>query len=153
MSSPIYNAIRAESAGFGETNDCTVVAFCAASGMGYAEAHALHRAGGRRNRKGMSWSICLKVWERAGWRLGPGVVGHPRTVGSLLNDRRLRTGTWIVETRAHVLCLADGEVMDWTDGRRHRVISVRAFLPADSIEPPKPTLAAVAERYFTTGDK
>lgn len=52
----------------------------------------------------------------------PGKDYQARTVKTLA--RELTTGTYIVGVRGHVLCLRDGVVHDWTDGRYHRIETV-----------------------------
>lgn len=54
--------------------------------------------------------------------IGPGEDYNAATVKSLAKE--LTKGTYLVGTSGHVACLKDGEVHDWTAGRRHRVEDV-----------------------------
>jgi len=111
----------------GETNDCVVRAYAAAAGVSYEKSHALHALAGRKPRSGMYQHQYFPLWSAEGWQISEPLPHAPRTVRTLLNDRRLRTGTWIVHTARHVLCLKDGVVHDFTSGRQHRVLHVREF--------------------------
>jgi hypothetical protein len=53
---------------------------------------------------------------------GSGIDYQSATVVAL--QRELTTGTYLVNTDGHVLAMVDGEVHDYTDGRRHRIESV-----------------------------
>ena len=51
-----------------------------------------------------------------------GVIGM--TISRLAKVRKLQKGKYLVLTRSHALAMIDGEVLDWTKGRRHRVVAI-----------------------------
>lgn len=66
-------------------------------------------------------------WVEAGWRhrrykKSDGKDYKSVTMTSLAKE--LPVGTYLVQTPGHVACLRDGEVHDFTSGRRHSVLSV-----------------------------
>lgn len=124
----------------GEANDCAVKAIAVAGGIGYAEAHALLRRHGRIDRKGTYTPSIDAALEELGieqrevtptMRASGGRT--VRTLVRLLRGRRetvqavVGTETFLVYTRGHVLTVKDGQCVDWTDGRLHRVRRVMAL--------------------------
>jgi hypothetical protein len=61
-------------------------------------------------------------YRRTRKKIAPGIDYDSTTVKSLAKE--LTTGTYLVGTSGHVLCLRDGVVHDWTDGRCHRIRDV-----------------------------
>ena len=45
-------------------------------------------------------------------------------------------GTFIAYTRGHVLCIKDGVVEDWTNGRQHRIVQVLRVIRTGDITVP-----------------
>ena len=133
----IYDTLLATSRAVGETNDCAVIAIAAATGTTYNRAHdALERAGRRTGRGSSLAQISAAL----------GALGHVEECGELnpLDDgkervRRIvkrkggnvtvatitrylsRTRRYVCWTRNHCFAVVDGQVEDWTDGRRHVV--------------------------------
>jgi hypothetical protein len=77
-------------------------------------------------------------WEEYGWdipeELGEKVKKMTRSRWSKGKTIRSITphlpsrGVFLIETRAHVLCVRAGQVHDWTDGRRHRITHVHRII-------------------------
>lgn len=133
-----YTALRAESSKAGETNDCTVVAFAAVSGVSYEEAHAAMKRQGRKDRKGMWFaeSGMQKELEALGLKvvrmrdrdfvdLYPGVhsglksitTHHPKRFNKVWANGR----TFLFFTNSHVAAVVNGETIDWSNDRACRV--------------------------------
>ena len=55
-------------------------------------------------------------------KVAPGKDYSAATIVTLAKE--LTEGTYLVGTNGHVACLKNGEVHDWTKGRRHRVLDV-----------------------------
>jgi hypothetical protein len=79
----------------------------------YVEGH--HRY----YRKSGTWAWVPGNFRNKRKRVGPGKDYNAATVTTLAKE--LTEGTYLVGTNGHVACLKNGEVHDWTKGRRHRV--------------------------------
>ena len=128
-----------------ETNDCTVRALAAASGASYDEAHAALAKHGRPYRKGptASWGFgkggrrfidCPALRKAAAdlgctWRVLEPTEYTAKTMTTAERDRRLASGRYICMVRGHVAALVEGEVIDWTAGRRHQIKEVYEVVP------------------------
>lgn len=109
-----------------ERNDCTVRALANATGMAYAEAHALLSKHGRRFKRGAYFGNYYKAYLEAGLTL-QGVYGgtsRARGAGRASNTQpgpgitlgrmlpRLHTGRYVVMVTGHALAVVDGKVID-----------------------------------------
>ena len=105
----------------GETNDCAVKAVAIIANADYDEVHALMAKHGRKVGKGTPWTAIWATLKELGVWVGPEDREAPtrcKTVRHL--PAALPKGRWLVYTRGHILAVIDGEVMDWTEGRRHQ---------------------------------
>lgn len=117
--------ITRKSARHGETNDCAVKAIAIVANADYDEVHALLKAHGRKDGKGTPWKAIWATLKALGVWVGP---EQRMTRGSRLWAKTVRylprvlprKGRYLVYTRGHILAVVDGEVMDWTEGRRHQ---------------------------------
>lgn len=107
-----------------EHNDCSVIAVAIAFRMTYKEAHTIMAAFGRRNRHRFHTRNILPIAENFGFTVEPvnnliqksGAQYTPKTIGN-----RLKKGYYLTFIRGHVFAVVNGEVHDWTNGRRHRI--------------------------------
>lgn len=126
------------SSAYREQNDCTVIAAALVTGATYEQAHtACAMSGDRMRGRGMRW-----------WRHGYAVLddlGHraePVSLAPLLRRKGSgltgctvaqylpRRGRYLVQYRGHLAAVVNGELLDWTKGRRHRVIRLWKVEPA-----------------------
>lgn len=121
-----FAALLEASKNHGETRDCTVKALTAATGLPYGDCHKALADQGRRPRKGCH----VHQMQKAATVLGYSMTRKERntysakTMTTAPRDPRLRAGNLICATAGHVAALIDGEVIDWTSGRRHRIQDV-----------------------------
>ena len=126
-SKALWNAMAAKADAHGETNDCTVRALTASTGLDYDVCHAQLAKQGRKNRKGCHWTI---EGPKAAAALGFTMRQLPRseyrakTMITAERDPALRSGRFAVLVRGHVAALVDGKVVDWSAGRRHRIAAI-----------------------------
>lgn len=106
-----------------ETNDCTVKAISAVTGVHYVDVHAMLAKHGRPHRKGAKKHTQYNALRDLGFVLED-VKVRSKTIRTLGREFKYRPGNYLVWTRGHVLAIKDGEVLDWTNGRLHRVIKV-----------------------------
>lgn len=125
MSNIIY-PVSAGASSHSERNDCTVRALANATGMHYADAHALLSKHGRRFRRGAVFSVYHGAYVEAGLQL-VGVYGSTKrarfagrsagltsgegiTLGRLMP--RLQRGRYVVLITGHALAVVDGRIID-----------------------------------------
>ena len=142
----ILNPLRVASNRYGETNDCTVLALAAAGNVTYEEAHAALKKHGRKNRKGPKAQTVIVNGQRhvgchafqeacrelgIGFRVMASEEFDAKTMTTAERDRKLSNGRFVAYVRGHVAAIVDGTVVDWTQGRRHRIRSVWQLTPAE----------------------
>lgn len=126
-SKALWDAMAAKASAHGETNDCTVRALTAATGLDYDVCHAQLAKQGRKNRKGCHWTIeGPKAAKALGFtmRLLKRNEFRAKTMITAERDPAFRSGHFAVLVRGHVAGLVDGKVIDWSAGRRHRIQGV-----------------------------
>lgn len=149
--SSILTTINQASAAMGETNDCTVRALAIAGAVAYQEAHAAMKAAGRRDRHGPKAfgrleqgvrRIDCPAITKAARALGIDIRRmekheyRAKTVSSAPRDPKLQAGHYIVLVRGHALAVVQGEVCDWTEGRKHQVKEVYELKPRQQAAQP-----------------
>ena len=142
-SKTLWDAMSAKADAHRETNDCTVRALTASTGLDYDVCHAQLAKQGRKNRKGCHWYIeGPKAAEALGFTMRRLTRNEFRakTMITAERDPALRSGKFAVLVRGHVAGLVDGKVIDWSAGRRHRihaVYEVTKDAPAPTPQAPK----------------
>lgn len=154
--SDLYRKINARSDRWRERNDCTVKALAIATGKTYEQAHGAMALRGRNFRKGVTMSVCFqaardlgftekevfcrhfserdhyfapdkekaKKYRRSRWAKGKTI----KSIKPFLPKR----GAYLIQTSTHVLCVRAGEIHDWTNDRRHRIIKVHHITKKES---------------------
>ena len=126
-SKSLWDAMSLKASAHGETNDCTVRALTASTGLDYDDCHAQLKKQGRKNRKGCHWfTEGPKAAEALGFTMRKMNRSEYRakTMITAERDRNLRSGSYCVLVRGHVAALVDGKVIDWAQGRRHIIKAV-----------------------------
>jgi hypothetical protein len=113
---------------FNETKDCAVKAVSLVTGVHYADVLALMDAKGRKPRKGTPMRIIYATLKHLGYTTVKIDTYDAKTVRTLERQMRHTKGTYLVWVRKHILAVVDGNVIDWTQGRRHRVITVERVI-------------------------
>jgi len=121
--------LAAKSKSFGEKNDCSVKAVAIVMNASYEEAHTALKNAGRRSGKGASVPMIMEAIRSlggyvTGWKdiKNHGGTSQRRCPVSRIAGRLPRKGRYLALTRNHIAAVKDGEVLDWTEGRRHQVI-------------------------------
>lgn len=139
-SKAIWDTMAKASRAHGEHNDCTVKALTAATGRTYDDCHKALAKQGRKNRRGCNFHTVGTraakdlgfLMETVDWR-----DYDAKTCISAERDRKLAKGKFVLQVRGHVAAMVDGKVIDWTEGRRHRIRAVYAFTPIAAKPEPK----------------
>ena len=108
----------------GDRNFCTVCALSATTGWDYETANANAKAFGRRFKRGMYHNQSVEMVETVfqscekieGW--------EGTTINRFASDMKYTKGNYYIFVRGHAIGFSDGEVYDWTKGRRHRIREV-----------------------------
>lgn len=131
----LYGKLVAQSKEFNEDNDCTVKAVAAAANISYADSHALLKRNGRKSRTGMyHWQYVSAVKNDLGREV---VEMHwvdlknlAKTIGcknlTMNNVMKVldKNKNYLVNMRGHVAGVHKGEMADWSNGRKFKVISI-----------------------------
>ena len=141
-SKSLWDAMSVKADAHGETNDCTVRALTASTGLDYDICHAQLAKQGRKNRKGCHWyTEGPKAAKALGFEMRK--MGRDeyraKTMITAERDTSLRSGRYCVLVRGHVAAMVDGKVVDWTQGRRHKIQAVYAVTKMAVAPTPKAT--------------
>ena len=119
-----FSTMKSAADAFCETNDCAVKAVALATGEDYGATRWLFTEFGRRPRHGTPVHITKKVMDYLGYDMVECRDWFDaRTIRSL-EPEITSTGSYLVRTSRHILCVKNGVVEDWTRGRLHRIINV-----------------------------
>lgn len=136
MYNPKFERLHEEARRHDETNDCSVKAYAVATDTDYATSHyVLAEEAKRPNRGGPAWPRYLAAFRTMGFSLR--LAHHDaKTMVTLEREFACKRGRYLVATSsgAHVAAIEHGEVIDWTQGRRHRVTAVWEVIPEDEPE-------------------
>ena len=121
-----YPAMRNALLAKGDRNFCTVIALAFALDISPATAQKRLGRYGRRKGKGTSIYALLAAINDGG-KTATLLKKHPctkaKTMISLMKSIP-RRGTFLVHQTTHVAIVRDGEVMDWSEGRRKRIAAI-----------------------------
>jgi hypothetical protein len=106
-----------------EEADCTVRAFAVWAGVSYAEAHAIMREAGRKDRCGLAHDALGTLLRQYG---KPCRIGVKNVTLSQFVQRHPK-GRYYVAVYGHALAVIDGIVHDWHPGNRRIVIAAWEF--------------------------
>jgi len=134
----IYYKLQEASNKHGETNDCGVIAVAAAVNVPYAVAHGALTRHGRRARRGTTVVQINAAVNDLGYKLIRRDLNELRnkipyyyrpkylTPNSVRRFNSIwdKDRTFIALTTSHALTIRNGEVLDWTDGRKHRIVAL-----------------------------
>jgi len=118
-----YKELAAAAKEMGENKDCAVRALTAVSDTSYRKVHGLCEFLGRKRGKGTSYTVIWAVATALGLKVMETARFTAKTVTTL--EKQLpKKGKFLISTRGHILAAVDGKIIDWTQGRRHRVLTV-----------------------------
>lgn len=141
-SKALWDAMTVEATKHNERNDCTVRALTASTGLAYDVCHEQFRKQGRKNRKGVHFfregPIAATALGYTLRRLQPNEY-RAKTMITAERDPQLSSGSYCVLVRGHVAALVEGKVIDWSQGRRHKIQAVYAVTKNDNVPTPIPT--------------
>lgn len=131
-----FTTVKEISKKMGEHNDCAVKAAAIATGVDYAKVHTAFAVNGRRARSGTRRNTTEAAIAQLGFKLENVTAQVRRAGGKTVRsaERVLGAGSYLVGVSGHLLCIKDGKVEDWTEGRQHRVQLVWRVTPVNAPE-------------------
>ena len=131
-----YADIKKKRSEFNEHNDCGVIALSVSTGLDYDTAHAAMKKAGRKDRR--------KCWfgrnvEPAMTDLGFEAVEEKfpgKTLVTLERDlkRYARGRRFFITVRGHFVAFDGEKIVDWAQGKRHRIEKVYRVKPVVVID-------------------
>lgn len=115
-----YEELQASTERYGETNDCTVKALAQVCSISYEKAHNILRRLGRKGRDGTSMTNVFNAVRGLGYSVEKSKV-FGNTIG---NSYIPRNKIFLIETSSHVIAAREGKALDYTEGRKHRILEV-----------------------------
>ncbi len=100
--------------------DCAVRAICNATGEDYDTVEAALIRAGRRVNTGTYCEQLTKAVRDLGYKIAAKNFRRGTTVRTA--PREFPGGAWILFMRGHFASVVDGTVIDWSEGRKKRVI-------------------------------
>jgi hypothetical protein len=153
-----FDQLAQESLNHRETADCTVKALAVVREIPYHEAHAICKQFGRKPRAGMSQrkiNTMLKAEDNAEPlphheldRLRQSIgVRHltPNNIGKALQRCGYATWNFYATTCNHAIGIRKGQVVDWTEGRRHRIT---CLIPVRPVKQEQLVISPTAPKGF-----
>jgi len=113
-----------DSLGLNEDKDCAVRAVAIVSGETYRSVHAAFARAGRRPRKATSFFITCSALVRLGLKIENVRAQFKAKTIVTLGRELPKKGSFLIRVKQHILAAVDGEILDWTDGRRHRITEI-----------------------------
>ena len=123
MSTQEYQSLNNETRAFGEHNDCVVKAIALVCNVSYNQAHMWCAIYGRKFGQGMFTHDWMLLLADRSYRLEHHQV-QQKTTYSVLRERRMEQGTWLIFTKHHVAVMKGGKLHDFTSGRQVRILGV-----------------------------
>lgn len=114
-----YEKIERDSLSLNEDKDCAVRAVTVVSNLPYTYVHKVFEQCGRKHRDGTYFETTLKVLQKLNICIETAKT-EAKTIRSLKHELPEK-GRFLVRVRGHILAAVDGEIIDWTEGRLHRI--------------------------------
>lgn len=109
----------------GESKDCTVKALALTTRLSYNRALQVMRRAGRKDKCGCRFDVWKRGFNLAGYSLLE--VTQKIDAKTVLTFSRLslpKDNNYVIKVRGHLLAARSNNVLDWTNGRRYRIIKV-----------------------------
>jgi len=128
------------SASYNERSDCVVKAISITCEMGYDKVHAMVKSKGRKNRCGVKLVTKIAIFAELTYNYGFDLITFvPKRQGKrqfsqytmATIGKAFPKGRYLISVRGHMAAMVDGEILDWTAGRRHRVITLTEVIKRD----------------------
>ncbi len=111
------------------TGNCTAIALCALTGMGFDEAvYSLYDSTGKPPGR-FGWLAYQRAVQNLGYSMTETGIYTAKTLITAERDPYLARGRYILSVSGgrHAVGMVDGKVIDWSNGRRHRIHRVYKF--------------------------
>lgn len=122
-----YQVACNDSKSVGEGNDCTVIALSICTEISYDAAHELLRKRGRVKGCGVRKTQWEPAFAEAGFRLAIENI-TAKTMKTVLEQLE-KDKVYLVQSTRHVAAVVNGEILDWSKGKRKSIKAVYQVLP------------------------
>jgi len=107
---------------YNDTNNCAVVAVAIVCRVAYGKAFNTLKRLGRVTGRGTPITLTVPALNQLGFQ-SEHIEFNKCTVSTI--TRQLdKNSMYLVRVRGHILAVRNGDVIDWSKGRRHRVLQV-----------------------------
>lgn len=114
-----------------DTNFCSVVAVSVAANVGFGKAYHMLRREGRKHGKGVQKFMIDAAMDKLGFKLFMMLQGYEGKQARTIARELPQQGTFIVYFRGHAAAVRNGQMVDWTEKRAHRVLAVYRVFPKE----------------------
>tara|TARA_R110001606_G_scaffold199387_2_gene347072 strand:- start:3108 stop:3731 length:624 start_codon:yes stop_codon:yes gene_type:complete len=115
--------VREDAIAAGDRNYCAPLAIALATDTSFTKSAEMMETYGRKKGKGSSVNMITRSLRSLGFKIEDQPQFAKGTVSTIAN-RLEADSTYMVQVRRHIICVKNGEVQDWTAGRKHRVTHV-----------------------------
>lgn len=114
---------------YNDMNFCTVIALSVCCNVGIGKAYHTMKRLGRKDRQGAKYGTIQKAVVELGYTCKTIDGLYNKQIKSLPNLLPSK-GLFMVHVRGHVLAVRDGKILDWTEGRAHRILTAYEIVKA-----------------------
>lgn len=107
---------------YNDFNYCTVIALAVCCNVGIGKAYHTMKRAGRKHKHGARFGMIYDGVKALGYKTEAVDNVYNKQVKSL-SKLLPNKGHYMVHIRGHILAVRDGEVLDWSAGRSHRIIA------------------------------
>lgn len=111
---------------YSEVGNCTAIAMSALLDQDFdVSVYALKEFTGKAPGE-FGWEPYLRAFKLMGYQVEETMAYRAKTVTTLERDPLLKQGRYLVSVSGgrHAVALVDGKVIDWSEGRRHRIETI-----------------------------
>ena len=123
-----YESCSKVAASMGEKKDCAVRAVTMATYQDYEFVWKIFNDLGRKPGCGTPWTLIWKALDKLGRKVENVTNEYRATTVGQLGRELTKHDNILVSTSGHILCANEGQIHDWTKGRRHRIKAIYRVL-------------------------
>ena len=117
-----FKELLEECRSIGDDKGCVPIAVAALTGFSYTDVEELFREKGRKKKEGVYFNTTREVLEELGLTLHEvNYENYGKTIRTFCRNID-SDNKYIIRVRRHVLAVVDGDALDWTNGRCHRIL-------------------------------
>ena len=116
-----------------DTAYCSVIALATACQIPHKKAYAMMQAQGRPHRDGAYTWQSMRAVKELGFEFEDVYSKYPNAKTPISAAKVLpKDKTFMIVVRGHIFTVRNGNVEDWTEGRKHRITDIFEIKPTQS---------------------